>query len=100
VVFAEVDAAIAGDDSGEMEDVPLEGDGGVLGSAGDGVGIGGVADDPKINDFERQSDKQRKPQLGMNGSHTKTDGKSGVEVGWKSRGRWNKRTRIENVRVV
>jgi len=54
VVFAEVDAAVAGDDAGEMEYVPLESDGGVLGCAGDGVRASGVADDPEVDGFKGQ----------------------------------------------
>ena len=54
VVLAEVDAAVAGDDAGEVEEVPLERDSRVLGGAGDGVGVGGVANDPVVDGFERE----------------------------------------------
>jgi hypothetical protein len=100
VVFAEVDAAVASDDAGEMEDVPLEGDGGVLGCAGDGVRAGGVADDPEVDDFEGQSDQQRKPELGMDGSHIRTDGKKRVGVSWKRQGTREQGARIETSVLV
>ena len=58
VVFAEVDAAIAGDDAGEMEDVPLESDGGVLADARDRMSVGGVTDDPEIHGFDGESGDQ------------------------------------------
>ena len=54
MVFADEDAAISNDDAGEVEEVPLERDCGVLGGAGDGVGVGGVADDPVVDGFERE----------------------------------------------
>jgi hypothetical protein len=85
VMLAEVDTAVAGDDSGEMEGVPLEGDCGVLGGAGDGMAVCGVADDPEVDGLEGQSDKESDLQLGINGSHIRTDGEIGVGLAGKAR---------------
>ena len=54
MVLTEVNAVVAGDDAGEVEEVPLEGDGGVLGGTGDGVGVSRVADDPVVDGFKGQ----------------------------------------------
>ena len=74
MVLADVDDAVADDDAGKMEDVPLEGDSGIVCGFRDGVRARGVADDPEIDDFEGQSESERQPKSGMKGSHITRDG--------------------------
>jgi len=86
MVLAEVDAPVPGDDAGEMENIPLERDGGVLRSSGETMASGRVADDPEVDDFERQGEKDGEQAdegtrgRGMRDAHTRRDGYMGAEV--------------------
>ena len=62
VVLADVDDAIADDDAGKVEEIPLEGDSWMVCGFRDGMRAGGVADDPEIDDFEGQSESKRSPE--------------------------------------
>ena len=93
-MFAKQNAVIAGDDSGEVEEVPLEGDCGVLGGARDGVGVRRVADYPVVDGFKRQGYQQGEPEPWVTGSHIRTDGEMGVEVGWKTQGLGNRESQV------
>ncbi len=86
VMFADVNAAVADDDAGQVKYVPLEGDGWVLCGVGDRVGVGWVADDPEVDDFKRQGQQKSETKPGMRGSHITRDGERGVEVGWERQG--------------
>jgi hypothetical protein len=51
-VLAEEKAAVAGDDSGKMEEIPLKGDGWELAGGGDDARVSGISDNEEVDDFD------------------------------------------------
>jgi hypothetical protein len=61
-VRAEKLTMVAEDDGGQMNNVPLQGDGGVLTCRGKGMAICRIADDPEIYRFGGKRQKERESE--------------------------------------
>jgi len=83
-ILAQRNAVIDGDDAGQVKDIPLQGDGGILGQLEGGMDRGRIAHDPEVDGLKGERGDEGELQPWVRCSHKRTDGRSGTWVGWRA----------------